>query len=53
MVMEGDVADVLPAIRVPTLVLHRAATAGPAGSVAERIPGAVSREVPGLVDGFS
>ena len=53
MVMEGDVADVLPAIRVPTLVLHRAASAGPAAYVAERIPGAVSREVPGLVDGFS
>jgi class 3 adenylate cyclase len=53
MVMEGDVADVLPAIRVPTLVLHRAGTAGPAHYVAERIPGAVSREVPGLVDGYS
>jgi class 3 adenylate cyclase len=53
MVMEGDVADVLPAIRVPTLVLHRASSAGPAGYVVERIPGAVAKEVPGLRDGFS
>ncbi|HXV32590.1 MAG TPA: adenylate/guanylate cyclase domain-containing protein [Gaiellaceae bacterium] len=53
MVMDGDVTDVLPAIRVPTLVLHRAASAGPAAYVAERIPDAVRRDVPGLVDGFS
>ena len=53
MVMDGDVTDVLPAIRVPTLVLHRATSAGPAAYVAERIPDAVRRDVPGLVDGFS
>ncbi len=53
MVMDGDVTDVLSAIRVPTLVLHRASSAGPAAYVAERIPDAVRRDVPGLVDGFS
>jgi class 3 adenylate cyclase len=34
-------------------VLHREASAGPAAYVAERIPEAVRRDVPGLVDGFS
>lgn len=53
MVMEGDVSDVLPAIRVPTLVLHRTASAGSAAYVAERIPGAERREIPALVDGYS
>jgi class 3 adenylate cyclase len=53
MVMDGDVTDVLPTIRVPTLVLHRASSAGQAAYVAERIPDALRREVPGLVDGFS
>ena len=53
MVMDGDVSDVLPAIGVPTLVLHRTASTGPAAYVAERIPGAIRREVPELVDGFS
>jgi class 3 adenylate cyclase/alpha-beta hydrolase superfamily lysophospholipase len=53
MVMDGDVSDVLPAIRVPTLVLHRTCSTGPAAYVAERIPGAVRHEIPELVDGFS
>jgi class 3 adenylate cyclase len=53
MVMDGDVSDVLPAIRVPTLVLHRTCSTGPAAYVAERIPGAVRHELPELVDGFS
>jgi class 3 adenylate cyclase/alpha-beta hydrolase superfamily lysophospholipase len=53
MVMEGDVTDVLPAIRVPTLVLHRPESAGRAEYVASKIPGAVSREVPSLVDSYS
>jgi class 3 adenylate cyclase len=53
MVMDGDVSDVLPAIRVPTLVLHRATSVGPAAYVAERIPGALRRDLPGLLDGFS
>jgi class 3 adenylate cyclase len=53
MTMEGDVTDILSAIRVPTLVLHRAGSAGPAGYVASRIKGAVQREIPGLVDGYT
>jgi class 3 adenylate cyclase len=53
MVMEGDVTDVLPAIRVPTLILHRAASVGPATYVASRIRGARLQEIPGLVDGYT
>ena len=53
MVMEGDVSDVLAAIRVPTLVLHRAGSTESADYVASRIRGAVRREVPGLVDGYT
>lgn len=48
---EIDVRDVLPAIRVPTLVLHRAddrcLRAAEGRYVAERIPGAAYVEVPG------
>jgi class 3 adenylate cyclase len=53
MVMEGDVTDVLPTVRVPTLVTHRPMSAGPADFTARHIPGAVRREIPGLVDGYS
>src|SRR3972149_6395083 len=53
MVMEGDVPDVLPAIRVPTLVLHRAESKGQSEYVASRIRGAMLRVVPGLVDGYT
>lgn len=51
MLYDSDVRDVLPAIRVPTLVLHRAtgARVGPAHGryIAERIPGARFIELPG------
>jgi class 3 adenylate cyclase len=53
MVMEGDVTDVLPAIRVPTLVLHRPSMADPAQFVASRIPGASLKEIPALEDAYS
>jgi class 3 adenylate cyclase len=53
MVMEGDVNQFLPTIRVPTLVTHRPMSLGPADYVASQIPGAIRREIPGLVDGFS
>ena len=53
MVMEGDVSDVLPAVRVPTLVLSRPQSVGATRYVAERIPAAEWREIPGLVDGYS
>jgi class 3 adenylate cyclase len=53
MVMEGDVTDVLAAVRVPTLVLHRTMSRGPAEFVASRIRGARRVEIPGLVDGYS
>ena len=47
MAREIDVRDVLPAIRVPTLVLHAPFAAGEAAYVAGRIPGARRFEVPG------
>jgi class 3 adenylate cyclase len=53
MVREGNVTDVLPAIRVPALVFHRPTSAEPAAYVAGRIPGAMTRELDGLVDGYS
>jgi class 3 adenylate cyclase len=53
MTMDGDVRDVLPSVRCPTLVLHRPIARDEAGDVASRIPGARLVEVPGLVDGYS
>jgi pimeloyl-ACP methyl ester carboxylesterase len=50
--LEVDVRDILPAIRVPTLVIHRVgeldADIGEGRYVAERIPGAVLKELPGV-----
>jgi class 3 adenylate cyclase len=48
--MDIDVRHVLPAIRVPTLVLNRAGdyAAQPSRYLAERIPGARHIEVPGV-----
>ncbi len=52
MVMEGDVREVLPVVRAPALVLHRASTAAEARYVVERLPDSRGVEIPGLVDGF-
>jgi class 3 adenylate cyclase len=46
--MESDVADVLPAVRVPTLVMPRPALPGPGHYAAERIRGAELVELPEL-----
>ncbi len=46
--MELDVADVLPAVRVPTLVIARPAQPGPAHFTAERIRGAELASLPEL-----
>jgi class 3 adenylate cyclase len=46
MAMELDVRDVLPAVRVPTLVLPRPATPGPGHYTAERIRGSEVVELP-------
>jgi class 3 adenylate cyclase len=46
MMMDSDVADVLPAVRVPTVVLASAANPGPAEYVAERIPAARLVQLP-------
>jgi class 3 adenylate cyclase/pimeloyl-ACP methyl ester carboxylesterase len=48
MMMETDVRDVLPAIRVPTLVCYRDDYSGPSKFVAERIPSAQAVEFPGI-----
>jgi class 3 adenylate cyclase len=53
MAMEGDVREVLPAVRAPTLVLHRVAMRDEAAYVADRISGARRIEVEGLHDWFS
>jgi class 3 adenylate cyclase len=42
-----DITDVLGSVRVPTLVIHRAAERAAAEYVSERIPGATRVEVPG------
>jgi class 3 adenylate cyclase len=47
MTMTVDVRDVLPSIRVPTLVLYRDFAHGEAAFVAERIPGARAVEIGG------
>ena len=51
LIYESDVRDVLPAIRVPTLVIHRAAAKGFAVEhgryLGEHIPGAKYVELPG------
>jgi class 3 adenylate cyclase len=53
MVMEGDVREVLPVVRAPTLVLHRTGSAAEARYVVERLPNSRAVEIPGLVDGFT
>ena len=53
MSMEGDVREVLSAVRAPTLVLHRPAARDEAVYVAERVHGAHRVEVEGLRDWFS
>jgi class 3 adenylate cyclase len=52
MQMEVDVRDLLPAVRVPTLVLHRAIRAEESRYLAERIPGAQRVELPGSSGAF-
>jgi len=47
MAIDVDVRDVLPAIRVPTLILHQPSMAGPAHFMADRIPGAKRVELAG------
>jgi class 3 adenylate cyclase len=47
MLGDTDISDVLPTIRVPTLVLHRARWRDPALRVVALIPGARSVQVPG------
>lgn len=47
LVTETNVDDVLPAVRVPTLVLWRAGAAGASRHFAERIPHAATVELPG------
>lgn len=53
MAMEGDVREILTAVRAPTLVLHRSETREEAVYVADRVQGARRIEVEGLRDWFS
>ena len=50
MTAEADVSDVLPAVRVPTLILHRPSTAGSVEYVTRLIPETEVVELPGLRD---
>ena len=52
MQMELDIRDLLPAVRVPTLVLHRKAWEEEAVYLAGRIPGAKRVELPGSSGAF-
>jgi class 3 adenylate cyclase len=52
MAMDVDVRDVLPAIRVPVLILHRSTTRADAEFMTERIPGARRVEIPGRASMF-
>jgi class 3 adenylate cyclase len=52
MAMDVDVRDVLPAIRVPVLILHRTTTRADAEFMTERIPGARRVEIPGRASMF-
>jgi class 3 adenylate cyclase len=47
MAMAIDIRDVLPSIRIPTLVLHRNVSRGEATYIAERIPNARRVEIAG------
>ncbi len=48
MMMDADVSDVLPAVRVPTLIIYPQANPGPAQFFAERIPAAELVPLPRL-----
>jgi class 3 adenylate cyclase len=53
MTAEADVSDVLAAVRVPTLILHRPSMIGPVGYVTERIRHARVVELPNLRDSYT
>ena len=53
MSMEGDVREVLPAVRSPTLLLHRSEVRDEAAYVADMVKGSRRVEVEGLRDWFS
>jgi class 3 adenylate cyclase len=53
MAMEGDVREVLPAVRASTLVLHRSEMRDEAAYVVDRVQGARRVEVEDLHDWFS
>jgi class 3 adenylate cyclase len=53
MSMEADIADVLPAVRVPTLVLFSPEARAPAEYVARHIPDAELRELPSMRGEFT
>jgi class 3 adenylate cyclase len=53
MTAEADVSDVLAAVRVPTLILHRPSMIGPAEYVTRRIQHARVVELPNLRDSYT
>jgi class 3 adenylate cyclase len=51
--MDADVTDVLPAVRVPTMVLYSPASRPAADYVQRRIPNATAQELPRMVGDFT
>jgi len=51
--MDADISDVLPAVRVPTLILFSPAQRGPAEFFAGRIPDVRIHELPGMRGDFT
>ena len=51
--MDADISDVLPAVRVPTLILFSPAQRGPAEYFAGRIPDVRIHELPGMRGDFT
>jgi len=51
--MDADVTDVLPAVRVPAMVLYSPASRAAAEYVQRRIPNAVAHELPRMVGDFT
>jgi class 3 adenylate cyclase len=51
--MDADVTDVLPAVRVPTMILYSPASRAAAEYVQRRIPDARTHELPSMVGDFT
>ena len=53
MMRDSDISDVLPSVRVPTLIMHKPDAHGPAEYFAQRISGSSLAEIPGMVGEYT